>query len=62
MLFARQQAVTKRINIEFEVKDRCLRVEHDPNQINQVLLNLLLNAIQSMDKPGTIRVSLQQRR
>ena len=34
-------------------------VEHDPNQINQVLLNLLLNAIQSMDKPGTIRVSLE---
>jgi signal transduction histidine kinase len=35
-------------------------VEHDPNQINQVLLNLLLNAIQSMDKPGTIRVTLEQ--
>jgi signal transduction histidine kinase len=34
-------------------------VDHDPNQINQVLLNLLLNAIQSMDKPGTIRVSLE---
>jgi len=58
-LFARQQAVTKRINIEFEVKDTLPPVEHDPNQINQVLLNLLLNAIQSMDKPGTIRVSLE---
>jgi signal transduction histidine kinase len=34
-------------------------VDHDPNQINQVLLNLLLNAIQAMDKPGTIRVSLE---
>jgi len=32
---------------------------NDPNQINQVLLNLLLNAIQSMDKPGVIRVSLK---
>ncbi|HEY4901385.1 MAG TPA: ATP-binding protein [Terriglobales bacterium] len=59
VLFARQQAVTKRINIEFEIKDTLPQVEHDPNQINQVLLNLLLNAIQSMDKPGTIRVSLQ---
>ncbi len=37
-----------------------LPVDHDPNQINQVLLNLLLNAIQSMDKPGTIRVSLER--
>ena len=60
VLFARQQAVTKRINIEFEVTEALPPVEHDPNQINQVLLNLLLNAIQSMDKPGTIRVSLQQ--
>lgn len=60
VLFARQQAVTKRIMIEFEVKDSLPSVEHDPNQINQVLLNLLLNAIQSMDKPGTIRVILER--
>jgi signal transduction histidine kinase len=60
VLFARQQAVTKRITIEFEVKDQLPPVEHDPNQINQVLLNLLLNSIQSMDKAGTIRVALHQ--
>ena len=60
VLFARQQAVTKRINIEFEARESLPQVEHDPNQINQVLLNLLLNAIQSMDKPGTIRVTLSQ--
>jgi len=59
VLFARQQAVTKRIHIEFEVTESLPMVEHDPNQINQVLLNLLLNAIQSMDKPGTIRVTLR---
>src|SRR5664279_4170138 len=39
VLFARQQAVTKHINIEFEVKEALPPVEHDPNQINQVLLN-----------------------
>jgi signal transduction histidine kinase len=60
VMFARQQAVTKRISIEFEVKDALTLVEHDPNQINQVLLNLLLNAIQSMDKPGVVRVVLRQ--
>ena len=48
------------INIEFAIKDALPPVEHDPNQINQVLLNLLLNAIQSMDKPGTIRVTLER--
>jgi signal transduction histidine kinase len=60
VVFARQQAVTKHINIEFEVKDTPLPVEHDPGQVNQVLLNLLLNAIQSMDRPGTIRVTVAQ--
>src|SRR5271166_1504464 len=59
VMFARQQAITKRIMIELEITDTIPPVEHDPNQINQVLLNLLLNAIQSMDKPGSIRVSLE---
>ena len=61
VIFARQQVVTKRINIDVAVIDALPPVEHDPAQINQVLLNLLLNAIQSMDKPGTIRVSTLQR-
>ncbi len=60
VMFARQQAITKRITIEFDVGDGLSPVEHDPAQINQVLLNLLLNAIQSMDKPGVIRVALRQ--
>jgi len=60
VMFARQQAITKRIMVELEVTETIPPVDHDPNQINQVLLNLLLNAIQSMDKPGTIRVSLEQ--
>jgi len=59
VMFARQQAITKRIMIELEITNTIPPVDHDPNQINQVLLNLLLNAIQSMDKPGSIRVSLQ---
>jgi two-component system, NtrC family, sensor kinase len=59
VMFARQQAITKRIVVELEIEDVIPPVEHDPNQINQVLLNLLLNAIQSMDKPGVIRVLLE---
>ncbi len=58
-MFARQQAITKRIMIELDVSGTIPPVDHDPNQINQVLLNLLLNAIQSMDKPGTIHVLLE---
>jgi len=59
VMFARQQAITKRIMIELEVTGTIPLVDHDPNQINQVLLNLLLNAIQSMEHPGTIRVLLE---
>lgn len=58
--FARQQAVTKQIMIHFEGGEAIPPVDHDPNQINQVLLNLLLNAIQSMDKPGNIRVGIER--
>ena len=60
VMFARQQAITKRIMIELEKGEDIPPVDHDPNQINQVLLNLLLNAIQAMDKPGSIYVSLRR--
>jgi signal transduction histidine kinase len=32
-------------------------VECHPNQINQVFMNLLVNACQAMDGPGTIRIT-----
>jgi signal transduction histidine kinase len=60
VLFARQQAITKRITIELNNEEEIPAVDHDPHQINQVLLNLLLNAIQSMDQPGTIYVTLRR--
>jgi signal transduction histidine kinase len=60
VMFARQQAITKRITVELDVEGAIPLVEHDPSQINQVLLNLLLNAIQSMERPGAVRVTLQQ--
>ena len=58
VMFARQQAVTKNIRIELDNSEEIPPLDHDAHQINQVLLNLLLNAIQAMDKPAAIRVSL----
>lgn len=58
--FARQQATTKRIEIELNQEANLPLVDHDSNQINQVLLNLLLNAIQAFEKPGNIYVSLRR--
>ncbi len=62
VMFARQQAVTKGIRIELDKGEEIPPVDHDPSQMNQVLLNLLLNAIQAMDKPGAIYVSLRRDR
>ena len=53
---ARQQVLSKPIKIDLEKDSKLPEVEHDSDQINQVLLNLLLNAVQAIDGAGTIRV------
>ena len=58
VMLARQQALSKPIRIELK-KDAALpEVEHDSDQIHQVLLNLLLNSIQAIEGTGTITVEL----
>jgi signal transduction histidine kinase len=52
---AEQQALSKPIQFKL-VKSAPLPVEHDAVLIGQVLLNLLLNAIQSIDGEGTVEV------
>ena len=52
VIFARQQALSKPVKVELHKAEGMPPVEHDPNQIQQVLLNLVLNAIQAMDEPG----------
>ncbi len=55
---ARQQILSRPIQLEFIKDERDLRVEHDPAQIQQVLLNLLLNAFQALDGTGHVRVEV----
>ena len=55
---ARQQVLSKPIKIDLEKDSKMPDVEHDSDQINQVLLNLLLNAVQAIDGAGTIRVEI----
>jgi len=58
VMLARQQVLSKPIKIELQ-KDAALpMVDHDSDQMHQVLLNLLLNAVQAIDGSGTIRVTL----
>jgi hypothetical protein len=60
VMFARQQALSKSIDVEFHHDPLPLEVEHDGNQVNQVLLNLLLNSIQSIDHRGKITVTVER--
>ncbi len=54
----RQQVPSISIRIELQ-KDLTLpRVEHDSGQIHQLVLNLLLNAVQAIDREGAIRVEI----
>jgi hypothetical protein len=58
IMFAREQATTRDISIDFAAPEAFPPVEHDPAQIHQVLLNMLLNAIQAVDRNGQIVVKL----
>jgi len=56
VMLGRQQALSKSVEISL-VKDPSLpEIEHDSDQIHQVLLNLLLNALQAIDHDGKVSV------
>jgi signal transduction histidine kinase len=58
VLLARQQVLTKPVQVLFEPNTALPKVVHDPALIQQVILNLLLNAIQAITKEGKVEVCL----
>jgi len=61
VMLARQQVLSRPIKIELQQAPDLPEVEHDSDQVHQVLLNLLLNAVQAMEGPGTVRVEIGSR-
>src|SRR6202051_2293047 len=61
VMLARQQVLSKPIMIELQKEPDLDEVEHDSDQIHQVFLNLLLNAVQAIEGAGLVRVELSSR-
>jgi signal transduction histidine kinase len=61
VMLARQQVMTQPIKIEFTPGPDLPDVEHDSDQIHQVLLNLLLNSVQAIEGSGLVRVAVFER-
>ena len=58
VMLARQQVLSKPIKIDFTPDGNLPDVDHDSDQIHQVLLNLLLNSVQAIDGSGRVRVAV----
>jgi hypothetical protein len=58
VMLARQQVLSQPIKIEFASAAELPEIEHDSDQIHQVLLNLLLNSVQAIEGPGLVRVAV----
>ncbi len=58
VMLARQQVHSKPIKIELQKAPDLAEVEHDSDQIHQVLLNLLLNGVQALEGEGTVQVEI----
>jgi len=59
VMLGRQQALAKSIEITLKKDPSLTEVEHDSDQIHQVLLNLLLNALQAIDLNGRVIVTIK---
>jgi two-component system sensor histidine kinase HydH len=55
-----RQASAKQIEIFSRLPPEIKEIDLDPDGLNQVLLNLYLNAIEAMDQGGTLSVSLSK--
>ncbi len=61
LLLARDSESNRRITYLLDLADGLPRVELDRGQIKQVLLNILVNAIQSISGSGEIRIATAER-
>jgi len=59
--FVEHQVRKQDVKVEMDFEDNLPSVKGDPDQLQQVFLNLILNAIQSMPERGTLRLSISSK-
>ena len=60
VMLGRQQGLSKAVEVTLHKDPSLPEVEHDSDQIHQVMLNLLLNALQAIDQKGKIAVTVER--
>jgi hypothetical protein len=60
VLLARQQVMTKPVQVLFDSNASLPMVVHDPTLIQQVVLNIVLNGIQAIAKEGSVKVGVHR--
>ena len=59
--FLPNQYLKQGIEVHKALEENGLVIQADPQQLRQVLLNLLLNSVEAMEGPGTITIATAQR-
>ncbi len=58
--FMRHEVRHKKIEVEYEIKEKSLQVNFDPVQLRRALLNMIRNAIDAMPKGGKLRILIER--
>ncbi|SPP63164.1 PAS domain S-box protein [Nitrospira lenta] len=53
-----ERLVKSRVQVEMQLDEACPRVQADADQMNQVLINLIMNAIHAMPDGGQLRIGM----
>jgi signal transduction histidine kinase len=56
----RPEAATRNIEILMEVGDPSVKLNADPVQLTQALVNLVINGLQAVQKSGTVQISIRK--
>ena len=55
-----ERLAKNRVQVEMQLDETCPKVQADADQMNQVLINLIMNAVHAMPEGGQIRIGMAQ--